>query len=64
MGDEKFFALLNQSTGPAKWKSLAKGWTAEAYSRVIKAPPGDEARTRLALLTVSVPTLLRLPRTV
>lgn len=47
MGDEKFFSLLNQSTGPAKWRGLAKGWTAESYGQAMKAPPGDESRTRL-----------------
>src|SRR5437763_501945 len=47
MGDEKFFSLLNQAAGPAKWKGLARGWTQESYGQAVKAPPGDEARTRL-----------------
>lgn len=47
LGDEKFFALLNQTTGPSKWKGLAKGWTAESYRLAVAAPPGDETRARL-----------------
>jgi hypothetical protein len=47
LGDEKFFGLLNQATGPAKWKGLARGWTQETYAEAVKAPPGDDARTRL-----------------
>jgi hypothetical protein len=47
MGDDKFFSLLNPSAGPTKWKGLAKGWTRETYAQAMKAPPGDEARTRL-----------------
>jgi hypothetical protein len=47
MGDDKFFALLNPPAGPAKWKGLAKGWTSETYAQAMRAPPGDEARTRL-----------------
>ncbi len=52
MGDEKFFSLLNQSTGPAKWKGLARGWAPETYAQAMKAPPGDEARTRLVGILV------------
>jgi hypothetical protein len=47
LGDDKFFGLLNPPAGPAKWKGLARGWTAESYAQAMKAPPGDEARTRL-----------------
>src|SRR5262249_46574547 len=36
MGDERFLALLNQSSGPAKWKGLAKGWTAESCAQAMK----------------------------
>src|SRR6185312_4328110 len=63
LGDEKFFAQLNQGSQPAKketdhaspggkekrsgWGKLAKGWDAARFEAAMDAPPASEERTRL-----------------
>jgi hypothetical protein len=58
LGDEKFFAQLNQTTKdtkdtkegkPAKsgWGKLAKGWDPARFEAAMEAPPASEERTRL-----------------
>ncbi|MGL4419374.1 MAG: DUF6079 family protein, partial [Gemmataceae bacterium] len=60
LGDEKFFALLNAGSQPAKketdhagkekksgWGKLAKGWDAARFDAAMDAPPANEERTRL-----------------
>lgn len=50
LGDEKFFAQLNQNKSkPAGggWGKLAKGWDAGRFESALEAPPRDEERSRL-----------------
>jgi Family of unknown function (DUF6079) len=63
LGDEKFFAQLNQGAQPAKketdhpmpggkdkksgWGKLAKGWDAARFEAAMEAAPASEERTRL-----------------
>lgn len=60
LGDEKFFAQLNQGSQSAKketdhagkekksgWGKLAKGWDAARFEAAMEAPPASEERTRL-----------------
>src|SRR5207302_1314519 len=45
LGDEKFFAQLNQGKGGAGgggWGKLAKGWTAARFEAALQAPPGSD----------------------
>lgn len=50
LGDEKFFAQLNQGQkagGGAGWGKLAKGWDAERFDAALEAPPASDERSRL-----------------
>jgi hypothetical protein len=47
LGDDKFFAQLNQSEADDDWGTLDQGWTAETFEAALQAPPGHEARYRL-----------------
>ena len=57
LGDEKFFAQLNQASrqeGPTPaartksgWGKLAKGWDAARFEAAMEAPPASEERSRL-----------------
>jgi hypothetical protein len=48
MGDDKFFALLNQAAAEDdEWGTLEQGWTAESFAAAVQAPPGHESRSRL-----------------
>jgi hypothetical protein len=50
MGDDKFFAQLNQNQSkPAGggWGKLAKGWDAKRFNAALVAPPKNDERTRL-----------------
>ncbi|MCZ2341281.1 MAG: DUF6079 family protein [Bacteroidales bacterium] len=50
LGDEKFFAQLNQGQkedGGAGWGKLAKGWDAARLAAAFDAPPKSEERSRL-----------------
>ncbi len=50
LGDEKFFAQLNQNQSkPAGggWGKLAKGWDAKRFEAALEAPPKNDERTRL-----------------
>lgn len=50
LGDEKFFAKLNQGQkagGGGGWGKLAKGWDAARFEAALVAPPTSDERTRL-----------------
>ncbi|MBN9519352.1 hypothetical protein J0H58_12655 [bacterium] len=50
LGDEKFFAQLNQgqkSGGAAAWGKLSKGWDAARFEAALVAAPMSEERSRL-----------------
>src|SRR3954451_133792 len=50
LGDEKFFAQLNQGQkagGGGGWGKLAKGWDAARFEAGLTAPPRSEERSRL-----------------
>jgi hypothetical protein len=50
LGDEKFFAQLNQGQqagGGSGWGKLAKGWDAARFETALDAPPASEERSRL-----------------
>jgi hypothetical protein len=50
LGDEKFFAQLNQgqkTTGDSRRGKLAKGWDTARFDAALDAPPASEERTRL-----------------
>src|SRR5262245_15856398 len=49
LGDEKFFAQLNQGQkagGGGGWGKLARGWDASRFGAALEAPPASEERTR------------------
>ncbi len=62
LGDEKFFATLNQakttSGGSGGWGSLNK-WTPASFDQACKAPPTEESRRRLvsALVETHFPAM-------
>ncbi len=62
LGDEKFFATLNQgkttSGGGGGWGSLNK-WTSATFDQATKAPPTEESRRRLvsALVETHFPAM-------
>ncbi len=39
MGDEDFFAALNESAGGSGWGELESGWTAERFEAALRTPP-------------------------
>lgn len=39
MGDEDFFAALNESAGGGGWGELESGWTAERFEAALNTPP-------------------------
>ena len=48
LGDEKFFAKLNQGQKAGSgWGKLAKGWDAARFGAALIAPPASEERSRL-----------------
>lgn len=50
MGDEAFFAKLNEGKGEAAtsgWGTIGSGWDAESFNAAVAASPGDRERTRL-----------------
>jgi hypothetical protein len=51
MGDEKFFAKLNEGRsgvgGGGGWGKLNQGWTADSYEAAIRAAPTDASRRKL-----------------
>jgi len=49
LGDEDFFALLNEgsATGSSGWGNLAASWTASSYDAAVAAAPQSEPRARL-----------------
>jgi hypothetical protein len=50
LGDEKFFAQLNQgksSGAGGGWGKLAKGWDAKRFEAALEAAPNSEERSRL-----------------
>lgn len=50
LGDEKFFAQLNQgqqSGGDSRRGKLSKGWDATRFESALEAPPASEERSRL-----------------
>lgn len=50
LGDEKFFAALNQAlggSGDEGWGEMDGGWDAPAFDAAVAAPPGHESRGRL-----------------
>jgi hypothetical protein len=47
LGDDKFFAQLNQGEADADWGALEQGWDAATFEAALKAPPGHESRSRL-----------------
>ena len=46
-GDERFFELLNRSSGESGWGDIDSGWDATRYATARHAPPGSEERSRL-----------------
>lgn len=51
MGDERFFAVLNQgaggSAGDDEWGDLAQGWDAVSFDAVLQGRTDDEEKARL-----------------
>lgn len=48
MGDEKFFATLNEGRGSGGgWGAIGSGWDAKSFEEACRAAPREEARTRL-----------------
>lgn len=48
MGDEAFFAALNEGTGSGGgWGELAAGWDAARFDSAFEADPGSEERSQL-----------------
>jgi hypothetical protein len=49
LGDERFFAGLNEESGGADqdWGDFGAGWTDETYERAANAPPTDSDHQRL-----------------
>src|SRR4051812_44996130 len=47
LGDDKFFAQINQGAADDDWGAMDQGWTAETFEAALQAPPGHESRFRL-----------------
>src|SRR5262245_60784318 len=47
LGDEKFFAQLNQDAADDDWGAMDQGWAADTFEAALQAPPGHESRYRL-----------------
>lgn len=53
MGDERFFAKLNEGKDDSEWGDLGADWTGESFQRAIAAAPDDDAQRRLVADLVS-----------
>src|SRR5262245_39100896 len=47
LGDDKFFAQLNQGEADDDWGTMEQGWDADTFEAALQAPPGHESRSRL-----------------
>jgi len=47
IGDQAFFARLNEGGGEGGWGELEAPWDAQRFDEAIAAPPGDEQRMQL-----------------
>lgn len=47
MGDERFFATLNEGKGDSEWGDFGAGWTPESFQAAVAASPDDESHRRL-----------------
>jgi hypothetical protein len=47
LGDDKFFAQLNQAEADDDWGAMEQGWNADTFEAALQAPPGHESRARL-----------------
>lgn len=58
MGDEAFFAKLNQGVGgdDSEWGELDAGWDAERFEAAVNAPPGPDSEDRVQLVGKLVST--------
>jgi len=51
MGDEAFFARLNEATGgDSEWGELDSGWDADRFEAALSAPPGPDSEDRSQLV--------------